>query len=225
MVKNKMTIFRSIFCLFSMIVSSVICEDCPTTVELNLRNNYPKTRQLNSSTLEVDWSHLWNEMEWKGCVHSAKVILNDVYVETVTDVDVKKTTISVEPCIDLKVVIELSLKNTETILEYDVEGGTDATIRSFPSKDSKTFRPPKAKSDVSEKVVVNYLKNDLTSVDVQVKFVDLVEDPSCNKVVDVVILLKDKNDLSTHPHLFVKSVGIFRLLEEIISGVLVSNNL
>jgi hypothetical protein len=105
------------------------------------------------------------------------------------------------------------------LVEYDE--GTTTRVRSYPGKDSRTFRPPKAKEDAADNVEVTYLKNDPTSVEIKVNFVDLVDDPACHKVVDVVLVLREKNDVSTEPDLFVKAVGIFRQLEEVISKQLV----
>lgn len=136
------------------------------------------------------------------------------------DVTTKVTSISVTPCQDLEVIVELELKTTP-IVEYDSDVTTSQKVKSFPSKDAKTFRRPKAQDDVASNVNVAYVKTDLASVEVGVKFVDLVADPTCNKVVDVLIVVRDKNSLSAEPDMYVKRVGIFRELEEVVSGIFV----
>jgi hypothetical protein len=51
--------------------------------------------------LEVDWTHLWKDLDWKKCVSSVTIFVDDVAVENVADVLKKTSSISVEPCRDL----------------------------------------------------------------------------------------------------------------------------
>ena len=93
-----------------MILGSVYSEeDCPTSKELENSNHYPKTKQINESTLEVDWSHIWTKLNWKKCVKSLEILVDNDPVQTVDDVELKVSTISVEPCQDLEVVIQVSI--------------------------------------------------------------------------------------------------------------------
>ncbi len=46
---------------------------------------------------------------------------------------------------------------------------------------------------------MSYLKGDPTSVEIKLKFTDLVDDPACHKVGNVSLVLREKNDVSTQP--------------------------
>ena len=72
------SLFAFYFCF-----GQIRCNDCPTLVELNLSNNYPKTRQVDSSTLEVDWTHLWPDLNWIDCVQNVEILVDGVAVEKV----------------------------------------------------------------------------------------------------------------------------------------------
>jgi len=52
---------------------------------------------------------------------------------------------------------------------------------------------------VAQKVQVSYLKGDPTSVEIKLKFTDLVDDPACHKVGNVSLVFREKNDVSTQP--------------------------
>ena len=211
----KISLTKLTVCLLVVFVPPSRGDECPTEVELKLKNNYPEFRQIDSSTMEVDWSHLWPDLDWRGCVSSVAVVVDDVSFN-VDDVETKTLAVSAESCKDLKVMIELQLKQTP-LLEY--ESG-EVKVQSFPSKGAKIFRSPKPRDDVQSNVDVAYLEDDPTSVKLTAKFSDLVDDPSCNKVVNVDLIVREKNPLMPDTDVFVKNLGIFRHLEEIVSGKL-----
>ena len=192
-------------------------DECPTEVELKLKNNYPEFRQIDSTTMEVDWSHLWPDLNWEACVSSVAVVVDDVSV-CLSDVGTKKLYVSdVESCKDLKVIVELELKHTP-LLEY--ESG-ELKVQSFAVKGAKIFREPNPRDDAQNDVDVAYLDNDPTSIKISAEFSDLVDNPSCNKVVNVGLIVREMNAMVADTDVFAKNLGIFRRLEEIISGKLV----
>ena len=206
-------------CVFLLLgaVSSQQSPECPTPEQLLSKNNYPKTRQINSETLEVEWTHLWPDMDWSTCVTSVEILVDNKVVETVSDFDQKIVQVTVEPCRDIEVVIVIGPLSGQ-IPEYE----DPPKVKSFPSKDTKTFRPPKGMESAANNANIAYLKNDPTSVEVKLNFVDLVEDPACHKVVDVVLVVREKEELlSAETDLFVKPVGIFRHHVEVITNKLI----
>ena len=59
------------------VVGSQQLPECPTSEELLSKNNYPKTRQINSETSEIDWTHLWPDMDWSTCVTSVEILVQN----------------------------------------------------------------------------------------------------------------------------------------------------
>lgn len=199
------------------VVGSQQLPECPTSEELLSRNNYPKTRQINSETSEIDWTHLWPDMDWSTCVTSVEILVDNSVVESISNFDQKLVQVPVEPCRDFEVVIQIGLMSGPA-----PEYGESPKVESFPSKDSKTFRPPKGKDTAVDKAIVAYLKYDPTSVKISLNFTDIVEDPACHKIVDVFLVVREKDVLlSAENDLLVKNVGVFRQLEEVLTNQLV----
>jgi hypothetical protein len=60
----------------ALLALAASAQDCPMSMELSLKNNYPATRQKDSSTLEVDWSHLWPDLNWAACVAAVDILVD-----------------------------------------------------------------------------------------------------------------------------------------------------
>lgn len=51
---------QTICCFFLIILGAAYSEeDCPSAKELENNNHFPKTKQINATTLEVDWSQFY----------------------------------------------------------------------------------------------------------------------------------------------------------------------
>ena len=89
-------------------------EDCPTKNELELESGYPLIVPLNSTAVSVDWSNLWPSLDWtSSCVQAVSIIVNDDQPIEMDQMEITKTVVQVLPCVQLKIVVKLKLKEEE----------------------------------------------------------------------------------------------------------------
>ena len=187
-----------------------LCSECPSRDELEDMRNSPLISQVNPKLVALNWALLWPDVEWTECFSSAVIVRrNDESVFEIVDLDLKTLEVEVEnSCEEVTFEVEVILS----------ESGED--LRSFPSERSfKTYEGPKAKVIPEGSVdFVRYSTSaggviNLTSVEVEVKFSEVVDNPSCNRVTNTVLLVKETEvEMWTE----VTSAEFFRTLEHTI---------
>ena len=68
-------IVLSVALFANSIIGQDTTEECPTKADLEKETGYPKIVQLTSTTVSVDWSDLWDSLDWtsncvEGMAHS-----------------------------------------------------------------------------------------------------------------------------------------------------------
>lgn len=188
-------------------VLSHVKGDCPTLEELSDQRIVPEITQVDSEHALVEWSGLWDEMDWTNCLSSAAILINGEEEQALEDLNGRNQTVKVEPCEETTAEIKVTLSET----------GEEAL--SFRSKKGfKTYKSPLTKEEtaiefshhVDDKGVIV-----LTKADVRVKFNELVYDPSCRRVFSSELRFRrDGDEIWT----VVKTFEVFRTLDETIEG-------
>ena len=96
-------------------------EDCPTKAELEQESGYPLIVPLNSTAVSVDWSNLWPSLDWtSSCVQAVSIIVNDDQPIEMDQMEITKTVVQVLPCVRLKIVVKLKLKQECMIFLFKI---------------------------------------------------------------------------------------------------------
>lgn len=195
--------------LIHLAFASAICPDKETLEDIV---TFPEIGQIDSQHVFVNWTRLWPEVSWSDCFSSAVIVINDRDVVDVEDLSVKAQKLKVPPCQEVRVLIEITLM------------GTSEDVQSMPSeRDFQTFQGPKGKilSLDSAKEVITYKQHfndtlDLSTIQIETSFLQVVEDPTCHRVARVELRYRV---VGTDLWNVVKSMDLFNRLKEEITGL------
>ena len=145
-----------------------VSQNCPTASDLE-DSSVPKVSQIDSSTIQVDWSDLWTQVDWTGCFSEVEIVVNDIESLIVEDIESQTANISATPCEETRVKIQATLSETgENVTSF----GSDLDFKTFKSPQAKNLSQLELEHHVEQSGTI-----DLTSVDLKVSFQDLVEEP------------------------------------------------
>ena len=105
--------------------------------------------QLNSTSVSVNWSNLWNSLKWPSpCVEQLQIVVNEDEIIVSDPIEIKNSEkiLNVPACQELN--IEVKLKNFSS----------EEWISSFINQNNQTYKSPKFKENA--KIQVNYAMNE-----------------------------------------------------------------
>ena len=212
-----------IFCVLSLLLVNnllaVSAIDCPTKDQLEDNNGEPLITQLSPTQIQLDWTDLWTDFEWYACFIYIKVVKEtdggDATEDDtenqfeVRDVNQKTLEITVTPCEEVRFAVRAEL------LENEGQAQSYFSKRRF-----KSFAEPLGKT--IDATLFKYHKDpdsgvlDLTRVDIDVDFDDVVEDPSCRRVVGTELRLRKEGE---EVWTVVENTKTFRNLKMTVDGL------
>ena len=177
---------RHIVLIFLLIAPAVISSnyddiECPTNEQLDSENGYPLITQLSSSTVSVNWAHLWPSLERPStCISDIKIFIDNGTVVDLEDLDASEAVVEVEPCIELEITVQIRIGSNEEFVE------------SFVNSNNMTYKDPAFTEHAHlevEYVAGLYGIIDLRQVHVKGSFVEIVEDYQCRRVESIELLV------------------------------------
>ena len=181
----------------------------------------PEVSQINSSAAMVEWTALWPRMNWTECISKAMVLVETDAAEDrvieLEDLSVKNLSVIIEPCVETSFRVKI----------FVLGGEVEEEVVSFGSnRDFMVFKDPRA-VDYPE-IEFGYHVDEgtgvmnLTVVDVEVDFQNVVDDPACRRVTGIELRYKEKgreDDEDDEVWTVVKHLKVFRTLRETITGM------
>ena len=185
---------------------------CPTKEVLENENGYPRVVPHSSYKVLVNWTDLWPSLGAQvgqdeshasrtRCVDSVTIVINDETVVKAKDIESTLLMVNVEPCMDLRTVVRLNLKDGNI-------------VDSFTNAQNQTYLGPKFSEAAS--LEVDFTKDiydaiDLASLTIKGKFTEIAEDYECHRVERAKLVIKPKGQADND--LLVKDLGIFQDLD------------
>ena len=105
--------------------------------------------QLNSTSVSVNWSNLWNSLKWPSpCVEQLQIVVNEDEIIVSDPIEIKNSEkiLNVPACQELNIEVKVKIFSSE---EW---------ISSFINQNNQTYKSPKFKENA--KIQVNYAMNE-----------------------------------------------------------------
>lgn len=180
---------RILVCLV-LLITGVISDDlsnyddleCPTNGQLEAENGYPLITQLTSSSVKINWAHLWPSLERPSpCLSEVKIVIDNATTIDLEDVDANEAVVEVEPCVDLEIAVQIRI------------GSNVEFVESFINSNNMTYKDP-AFTENAHLEIVDYVADpygiiDLRQVHVKGSFEAIVDDYLCRRVETIELLV------------------------------------